>query len=695
MRPSAHSERSGTPAAPLQVAGSGPASPAPAPARDDRGEPAAARAGRFGQGARLVATAGAALALALAVAVPPLARVPLFVGAALAASSLATTLLLIAFGPRGRVTPAAALRLGVALTITSGFACALTATVLALARRIVPSEAVAAWLVATGVGSGVAAAFGVLTWRATARVADRVPSEGVPLRVALAGAAGGLALAAWAVAAGHVLGQRVDDAARQAYDEARDLAAIAVATAETVTGLTATPGAPPTGGARLAESLASFAPALGGGWLVLIDEDGRLLDGKGAVTSARVEAQAPRSEEATTGDRPAPLVDDAVARCRRAPDDYPLPCAIRRLDATRRIVAAIPPRRVRENVLIGFILLGALVVAGATGIGLLLGLALARDLERVAETLDELRRGARKGTLPLDKPLVPASLDEVGELTASLGRLRARLRPIVDDYRVALERAEAADKKRDEFLALVSVELRSPLNQVISAADALLDPSRADPLTPEQQEDVRTIVSASRHLTELIDEVLDLSAIATGQVHLRLAEVDIAAVVTEIVKAQRPIVQKKGIEIHVEVPSPTPLVRADERRVRQVVTNLVSNAVKFTEKGRIDISVSRPLENGRVRVSIADTGPGIPEAQLGKLFREFVQLGSLKQRAHGTGLGLAICKRLVEAHGGEVAATSVVGKGSTFSMELPVHGPRGREELDDTPIHGVEELSRA
>lgn len=628
--------------------------------------------------------------MAQLVAVPPLARVPLIAGLALAATALVAAIGIVLIGPRGRVTPAGALRLAMALTISSGIGCALTATALALARRIVPSEAVAAWLVATGVGSGVAAAFGVVTWRATARVADRVPSEGVPLRVALAGAAGGLALAAWAVAAGHVLGQRVDDAARQAYDEARDLAAIAVGTAEAVGALTATPAS----GARAGESLAAFAPTLGGGWLVVVDEEGRVLDGQGGATGALVETQAARGEEVASPNRAAALVDDAVARCRRAPDDYAIPCAIRRIDKARRVVAAIPPRRVRENVLIGFILLGALVVAGATGIGLLLGLALARDLERVAETLDELRRGARKGTLPLDKPLVPASLDEVGELTAALGRLRARLRPIVDDYRVALERATAADRKRDEFLALVSVELRSPLNQVISAAEALLDPQRGDPLTPEQQEDVRTIVSASRHLTDLIDEVLDLSAIATGQVHLRLTEVDVAAVVSEIVKEQRPIVQKKGIEIHVDVPSPTPLVRADERRVRQVVTNLVSNAVKFTDKGRIDISVSRPLENGRVRVSIADTGPGIPEAQLGKLFREFVQLGSLKQRAHGTGLGLAICKRLVEAHGGEVAATSVVGQGSTFSLELPVNGPRGREELDDTPVHGVEEMTR-
>jgi signal transduction histidine kinase len=684
VQTSADSEVSGAPSAPLWVGGSGSSSSRSSfPDDDRRGDPGEAR-----QGVRLVVGAGAVLALVLLAAVPPLARVPLGVGVTLAIAAVVATLVVAVLGPRGRVTPAGAMRLGISVTVASGIACALAATGLALARRIVPSEAVAAWLVATGMSSGVAAAFGVLTWRFTKRAADRAPEEGVPLRIALAGAAGGLALAAWAVAAGHVLGQRIDDAARQSYDEARDLAAIAVATAESVGELDPPTGAAP--GSRIAESLAAFAPALGGGWLAIIDADGRVLDKKGQPTGARVEAQAAR--EITTAS-PAPLVDDKIARCSRSPAEYPLPCAIRRLDGTRRVVAAIPPRRVRENVLFGFILLGALVVAGATGIGLLLGLALARDLERIAETLDDLRRGARKGALPLDRPLVPASPDEVGELTAALGRLRARLRPIVDDYRLALERATAANKKRDEFLALVSVELRSPLNQVISSAEALLSPTRSDPLTREQEEDVRTILSASRHLTELIDEVLDISAIATGQVHLRLTEVDVAAVAAEIVKAQRPLVQKKGLEIHVDVPSPTPLVRADEKRVRQVLTNLISNAVKFTDEGRVDVSVSRPLENGRVRISVVDTGPGIPETQLGNLFREFVQLGSLKQRAHGTGLGLAICKRLVEAHGGEVSATSIVGKGSTFAIELPVHGPRGREDLDDTPVRGVEEFS--
>jgi signal transduction histidine kinase len=254
------------------------------------------------------------------------------------------------------------------------------------------------------------------------------------------------------------------------------------------------------------------------------------------------------------------------------------------------------------------------------------------------------------------------------------------------DYRSALERATAADKARDEFLQLVSIELRGPLDKIISGAQLLIADT-ADPLTLEQREDMKTVLAASRHLTELIDEVLDISAIATGQITLRLAPVDLGQLVSDVAKIQRPIVQKKGVEVKVAIDQPSPVVRADERRMRQVLTNIVSNAVKFTESGSIEIIVK--VDDKLVGVSVKDTGPGIPADALPKLFREFVQLGSLKQRAHGTGLGLAICKRLVEAHGGEVSAESELGVGSTFRVRVPIAGPLHQHTTDDTPVQAV------
>jgi signal transduction histidine kinase len=198
-------------------------------------------------------------------------------------------------------------------------------------------------------------------------------------------------------------------------------------------------------------------------------------------------------------------------------------------------------------------------------------------------------------------------------------------------------------------------------------------------LTGEQKEDVRIVLTSATHLVDLIDEVLDISAIATGQISLKLGDVDVGQLVGDVAKAQRPLVQQKGVEIKIDIETPSPHARADERRLRQVVTNIISNAVKFTDKGAIDIGAEQ--KGDRVIVSVRDTGPGIDEEQLPKLFSEFVQLGSLKQRARGTGLGLAICKRLVEAHGGHVTAESQPGQGSTFGVILPTRGPEDTRQL--------------
>jgi signal transduction histidine kinase len=345
-----------------------------------------------------------------------------------------------------------------------------------------------------------------------------------------------------------------------------------------------------------------------------------------------------------------------------------LPCAVRRLVDGSIVAAAVPVVTIAPSVVLGFSVAGLLVALTALGIGLLIGSGTAHDLARVATTLDELGRSPRG----LDRPVVALSNDEVGDLATALGKLRARLQPGLAEYQSALEKAQSADQARTEFLTLVSAELRNPLDRILGSARTLLDPA-AEKLSDEQKEDVRIVLTSATHLVDLIDEVIDISAIATGQVTLKLGDVDVGQLVGDVAKAQRPLVQQKGVEIKIDIESPSPHARADERRLRQVVTNIISNAVKFTEKGSIEISARRDAE--KIVVSVKDTGPGIAEEQLPKLFSEFVQLGSLKQRARGTGLGLAICKRLVEAHGGLVAAESTPGKGSTFRIIVPARGP--------------------
>ena len=538
----------------------------------------------------------------------------------------------VALGPRGAV------RLGGIVALAGTTAAA--AAGLVLVRPFGPAEAVAYILAAGGATLSVALIVMLLaSWRIGRRRGDETAGRSVQLRALMAGAAGLLATAAWALASGHVLGQLHADAERHAVDEARDLGAIVAERA------------------LISDEIDAIAPTLApaDGYLVSLDDAGRVVGGVGVGVAP--------------GTPVLLLSGDACRVGRRS-----LPCAVRRLLDGTIVAAAVPAVPIASGLIFGFALAGLLVALSAIGLGGIIGSGTARDLLRVAKTLDELGRHPRG----LDRPVVALSNDEVGDLATALGRLRARLQPGLAQYQAALEKAQAADQARTEFLTLVSGELRNPLDRILAGARTLLDPG-AEPLSTEQKEDVRIVLTSATHLVDLIDEVLDISAIATGRVTLKLGDVDVGQLVGDVAKAQRPLVQHKNVEIKIDIDAPSPHARADERRLRQVITNIISNAVKFTDKGSIEISAHK--QGDRVVIRVKDTGPGIAEEQLPKLFSEFVQLGSLKQRARGTGLGLAICKRLVEAHGGQVIAESKPGHGSTFGVVLPVRGPEEGREL--------------
>ncbi len=538
-------------------------------------------------------------------------------------------------GWRGKGGTRGGLMLG-ARTTFGGALVALTGAA-ALVPRVEAGPAVALGLTALGAAAASGVLVGLIGSLDLASAGDEESSA--PLAAIVAAASGALVVAAWALASGHVLGQRHSDGAKHAASEARDLVSI-IAAREIVGGQ----------GRSLVDALGGDS-APEGGFLVAVDGQRHVLGGAGAGVPTG-------SQIAISADEP--YLCYAAGRT--------LPCALRRLSDGNDVVAAVPPSPMEGEVVLAFALVGLALALGAVGLARGIVVGATRDLDRVVSTLDHLGRGPRG----LEIPVVAASLDEVGDLAAALGQLRAHLQPTLAEYETALTKVQAADRARTEFLQLVSTELRSPLDQIVAGAKALLDPA-SERLTPEQAEDVRIVVSSSLHLVDLIEEVLDISAIATGQVSLKLGDVDVGRVASDVAKAQRPIVQAKGVEVRIDVEEPSPRARADERRLRQVITNLVGNAAKFTDKGFIEVTVKKRL--GDVSVSVRDTGPGIAAEQLPRLFTEFVQLGSLKQRAHGTGLGLAICKRLVEAHGGRVAAESTPGKGSTFSVVVPVAGP--------------------
>ncbi len=231
------------------------------------------------------------------------------------------------------------------------------------------------------------------------------------------------------------------------------------------------------------------------------------------------------------------------------------------------------------------------------------------------------------------------------------------------------ELAEAS-RHKSQFLANMSHELRTPLNAILGYTELILDSIYGE--MPEKARSVLDRVQRNgRHLLGLINDVLDLSKIEAGQLTLSLSDYSLKGVMQTVFSAVEPLAREKKIALTLDVAPELPQGRGDERRLTQVLLNLVGNAIKFTDIG--EVSIKGSSANGSFTVAVCDTGPGISEADQAKLFQEFQQAdNSITRKKGGTGLGLAISKRIVEMLGGEISVRSVVGQGSTFSFTIPV-----------------------
>jgi ammonium transporter len=250
-------------------------------------------------------------------------------------------------------------------------------------------------------------------------------------------------------------------------------------------------------------------------------------------------------------------------------------------------------------------------------------------------------------------------------------RNEAELAELLRRVEMARDAAMEAGSAKSRFLASMSHELRTPLNAIIGFTR--LVSRNAEVLPAKQVDNLSKILVSAEQLLALIDEILDLSRIEAGEVALEIAATDVADVVREVTDSLEPLVDRPRVQLVVETQADLPPVITDEDKVRQVLLNLVSNAIKYTEQG--SITVRAEAVDGRIRIAVSDTGVGIPRAELDRIFDEFHRAESIGTRHRsGTGLGLTISRRLARALEGDITVASELGVGSTFTLDLPVDG---------------------
>jgi signal transduction histidine kinase len=321
----------------------------------------------------------------------------------------------------------------------------------------------------------------------------------------------------------------------------------------------------------------------------------------------------------------------------------------------------------------------AALTALLIGAAALVAFALAHDVHADAAYLGErIAKMAEETSHPAGKSLPIRSADQIALLTSAFNVLVGKFSAAEQAYRKNLSRALAYDRDRAAFLAALSHELRTPLNAILGFADVLL--SEVDgPLSPDARENITVVRASGDHLSSLISDVLDLSALESGELRLSLGDVDVYAVAESVVREAQVNAQWKPLVVLLQ--GEHAVAWADPLRVRQILGNVVSNAVKFTNEGVVRVRIEQRGEF--VAIVVVDTGPGIAPNEQAAIFEEYRQSGDDAARHVGTGLGLAITRRLVSMHGGYVELDSEVGQGSRFTILLPTASAAGR--LAGTP----------
>ncbi|MGA1764655.1 MAG: hybrid sensor histidine kinase/response regulator, partial [Ilumatobacteraceae bacterium] len=262
----------------------------------------------------------------------------------------------------------------------------------------------------------------------------------------------------------------------------------------------------------------------------------------------------------------------------------------------------------------------------------------------------------------------------------------AELKHAVEDAELAREQAQEANKTKSAFLANMSHELRTPMNAIIGYSEMLLEEAE-DTGEKWMEPDLKKILSSAKHLLQLINDILDLSKIEAGRMTVFLEQVDILQTAKDVAATVDPLVAKNANTFVLQCADDVGQMRTDLTKLRQTLFNLLSNASKFTEKGKITLEIKRRAD-GMVSFAVQDTGIGMNRSQMEKLFGEFVQADASTTRKYGgTGLGLAISRKFCRMLGGDITVESEPGKGSVFTAILPVEAkePAPEDEAEPAP----------
>ncbi|MBN1293129.1 MAG: response regulator [Candidatus Latescibacteria bacterium] len=309
-----------------------------------------------------------------------------------------------------------------------------------------------------------------------------------------------------------------------------------------------------------------------------------------------------------------------------------------------------------------------------TGLGAVSAVMLVRNIVRPVDQLEELVGKIAEGDL--DQKVTIQRSDEIGRLAQSFNQMTQQLKTSLEDIKSKnqeLEKAykelETLDKAKDDFLSLVSHELRTPLSSILLSTELMLyGQSKSE---EKQKQFLTTTMNECRRLTRLTNDVLDLSKIEAGRMEFHIGPLNVRELIEEVINTMQTIIEKKALTINYNVQPEADYLQGDRDKVIQVITNIISNAIKYTPDGG-SITVSVTCDNETGTVAIQDTGKGIEKEDIPKVFDKFRQLENIAHHSDGTGLGMSIAKSIIERLGGSIRIESEPGKGSTVFFTLPI-----------------------